>query len=632
MPPSPAIVAFDLETHLMTRGAMVPRVVCLSWASGDRSGLVVGLDKIGRWMDGHLRAAARGEFLLVGHEVAFDMLCILGGFPELWDLVWKVYEKNGVTCTSIRERLIDISIGQFHSWIDGEGDAHKSDYSLQALAEKRLKKRIEKGEDTWRLRYADLESVPVDAWPTAARAYAIQDAEVTLQVYLRQAEHLSRINYTAPTEFDEVRAAFALRLMTAWGIEVDVPRAIGIWNDTARRMDTLSRDIIEAGYMRGGRTVGELFGTTANVLPLPKVKKNQTAIRAAIKQHYPGGKPPLTEKKYISTAAEVIEACDWAPLKKLVKFSALQKTASTYLGKMFESPVHARYWAIGAASDRTSCSGPNLQNQPRLPGVRECFVPRAGRVFLACDFDSQEMRTLAQSCLDIVGKSRLAERYQADRHYDPHSDLARRIAGSDTFEKRVRQESKIANFGFAGGMAAGTLVDYAKGWGVEITAKGAEKLRDLWFQQWPEMRTYFDHVQGVVGDAGWGVITIPQSGFKRAGPGYTDAANTYFQTLAAHASKRALWNVSARCYADRGSMLYGSRPVLFIHDEIILETPEDAGHEAAQEIEKVMVDAMERYTPNVPSAASATLMTRWSKKAERVLDSRGKLIPWREKE
>jgi DNA polymerase I-like protein with 3'-5' exonuclease and polymerase domains len=67
--------------------------------------------------------------------------------------------------------------------------------------------------------------------------------------------------------------------------------------------------------------------------------------------------------------------------------------------------------------------------------------------------------------------------------------------------------------------------------------------------------------------------------------------------------------------------------VFFVHDEIIFETPESKGALAAAELEKVMIAAMERWTPNIPAAASATLMRYWSKKAKPIFEE-GELVPW----
>ena len=120
---------------------------------------------------------------------------------------------------------------------------------------------------------------------------------------------------------------------------------------------------------------------------------------------------------------------------------------------------------------------------------------------------------------------------------------------------------------------------------------------------------------------------MPGSG--HAGVTCTPAATSYPQGLGSEATKTALLTVSEECYGDRESPLFGSRPILFIHDEIIRETPEEAGPAAAGRLEKLMIEGQEIWTPDIPAAATASLMRRWSKAGgDPVFDASGTLIPW----
>jgi DNA polymerase I-like protein with 3'-5' exonuclease and polymerase domains len=409
--------------------------------------------------------------------------------------------------------------------------------------------------------------------------------------------------------------------MSAWGVLTDKKKVQDLLNITKTRMNELATKLQLAGLAHPLKNNSK------------KIKKSMMPIRDLIVKTFPGN-PPRTDAtdRYpngqIQTSKDVLEQCNSPELQALVEFNALQKTTSTYLEKMSEPIIHARFNAIGASSCRTSSSDPNLQNQPRLPGVRECFYPRPGYVYLACDYDSQEMRTLAQTCIDIVGRSKLAERYKADRYFDPHMDFARLLANGqkDVDLDELRQHSKVANFGFPGGMGPKGFVHYAKSWGLDITLDQAYELKKKWLIQWPEMNDYFDFISNLT-QSGYGAVVIPQTGFRREGCKYTDASNSYFSSLATHISKSAAYSVSRVCYNQRDTALYGSRPVLFIHDEIILETPEPIAHEAAMELEKIMVDTQEVFTPDVPAAASATLMRYWSKKAKRIEENE-RLVPW----
>ena len=338
-------------------------------------------------------------------------------------------------------------------------------------------------------------------------------------------------------------------------------------------------------------------------------------------------------------------------------------------------PIHP-YYNVLVNSGRTSSNHPNIQNPPRKGGVRECFVPRPGYVFVACDYDSAELRALAQACWDILGKSKLADAYRADASFDPHTlfassmlDLtyeeglrlkdrsarfnvetdARGERGLecghplpqgangepsvpcercfDLFKAR-RQQSKCANFGYAGGMGARSFVSYAGAQGVKLSLAESEALRDDWFSQWPEMERYFKHINNLLRPMGEGPVLQLRSLRVRGRCTYTSACNTLFQGLSADAAKRAAWLVAWEAYAKPESPLYGCRPVIFLHDEIVIEASADQASAAAARLSELMVVAMEAFTPDVPATASATMMRRWYKGAEPVYDAEGALAVW----
>ena len=87
-----------------------------------------------------------------------------------------------------------------------------------------------------------------------------------------------------------------------------------------------------------------------------------------------------------------------------------------------------------------------------------------------------------------------------------------------------------------------------------------------------------------------------------------------------------------RACRDRsvGSILYGCKahPVNFVHDELILDIPEDElMHERAYEVVRIMVEAMKRIVPDVNIGAEPALMRRWDKGAEPVFENE-RLVIW----
>jgi len=199
-----------------------------------------------------------------------------------------------------------------------------------------------------------------------------------------------------------------------------------------------------------------------------------------------------------------------------------------------------------------------------------------------------------------------------------------RYRAGDMEAKRYRTLAKIGNFGFAGGLNL-AFVDYARGYGVSITEEEAKKLRRDWFAQWPAMESYFAWVGSQTGD-GAAVATQYRSGRRRGGCSFTVLANTLFQGLVADGAKLALWRIWREC--GPGGRLAGSWPVLFIHDEIILETPLDLVDSHSRVLCQIMVEAMAEYIPDVKITASPVAMSHWSKGAKEVRDSRGRLQVW----
>ena len=245
---------------------------------------------------------------------------------------------------------------------------------------------------------------------------------------------------------------------------------------------------------------------------------------------------------------------------------------------------------------------------------------------------------LSQVLLDHIGRSRLAELYQEDPGFDPHTYMAtrklqisyeegkRRKAAGDKELKNMRQLMKCCNFGFPGGMASRTFIEFAKGYGVKVTQTEADDLKQFFFSQFPEIKAYLGRIGTRVNNyEGQGYIHRAQR--FSANRRFCQLANLYFQGLAAEGGLVAFARVSEAAYTQEDSPLYGTRPVLFVHDEIILETPLHLAHDAAMELKRLMEESMSIFTPDIPSLAEPALATRWWKGAEPVYNDEGRLIP-----
>lgn len=607
------ITAIDTETALIAPGLLAPPLACLTTAGE-------GGERLHSWRDARdvVRTILNSGCTIVGHNVAYDAAVLGAEFPELLPEIVRAYDEDRVEDTLLRQKLIDLAAGRL-------GERHGHRYSLDALSQRHLGVELDK--TTWRLGYGELRDVPLDEWPEGAREYAMTDALVTLHVHAAQEAGREWLR----DQHRQACSAFWLHLTSAWGLVTD-PEAVRRFADGVRcEREALAAALIEAGLKRPNRIIkaGKRKGQVVEDARDTKAAQARiVAAYAAKGQPHPTtekGAPALDEDACLKSGDPVLRS--WA------QFGSAEHRLSTDVPLLERSIINARFNSL-LETGRTS-SSPNVQNLPRDGGMRECFVPRPGYVFAACDYVGLELRTWAQTCLTLLGGSRMATVLNANE--DPHCMIAAAILGcsydeavrrkKDPDGDNARQCGKVCNFGFPGGLGPPRLVHFAAlSYKVILTEAEAKQLKDLWLGTWPEARHYLAHINRVV-DCPNPRIEQLYSGRFRAGVSYCEAANTYFQGLGADAAKAAGWLVCKACYVDEASPLFGSRIVNFVHDELILEVPEELGHECLEELERLMITGAAPWLPDVPPKVEGVLMSRWSKGAKRVVKD-GRVQAW----
>lgn len=616
-------VVFDCETYLITDTLKAPPVVSVAlWDSMDSAGGVRlwSRDEGVEQMRERLRSP---DTVFVGHNVAFDFTCLAAGDPSLIPLIMQVYDEGRVHDTMVMHRLSQIARG-----------AMPLGLSLAALVNEHLNLDIsdtKHGDDVWRLRYAELDGVPVDEWPESARAYAISDVEYTRDVYRvmwakgvkRTARLLAGTHplaiHTADRSADygaevahQTRAAFVLHQPYVSGVALD-----------RHRLAALRVEVDEQFY--NFRSVAEQHG-----LIRPSGSKDLERIRDAVSRSYQardGGEPPSTDKGAVSTASSTLRECvDDEGLQALAESAKSEKLLTAFIKPLQSLPtpiVHSSYNVL-VDSGRTSARSPNVQQVKRDGGLRECYVARPGHVFIGADYDTLEMRSLAQVTWRLFRASRMRSTLQAgyDLHLDfaadllgiTYSEAVERKSAGDPEVKDARQFAKVADFGFPGGLGARTFCDYANGYGLAMTEQESRRLKDQFLRAWPEMRQYFKAAGEITRSVPEATTVVQGYGRVRGNITYTRACNTPFQGLAADGAKEALWLVQKACWTP-GDALAGSRIALFVHDEIIIETREVDLESKKSRLVECMVDGMSRWIPDVPITAEPVVMRRWSKDA-----------------
>lgn len=401
--------------------------------------------------------------------------------------------------------------------------------------------------------------------------------------------------------------------------------------------------------------------------------------------------------KMVSMAGETLKESGDEQLEALGKVLEDQGNLTKYMPFLKQAatlPVNPRYNLV--ATGRTSASGPPIQQLPRKGGIRECFVPRPGFIFGGADYSSAELVGMAQILVDKYGlaASAMAQTLVEGRQIllvlaagiigITYDEAVERYKDGDKLLKDMRQLSKAPAYGFMGGMGAPTFVKTSKEQyniimcgksskpgpehnkafedGVCVACiEAAKELKGIWLTAFPEMKRYFKEIGDRINREG-GSFDLEQhrSLRVRGGVGFCDGANGYFQAIVADGAKAALYAVQKECYLgvpyttdldallDDGwdgtaetlsahnvvvSDLYGSRGFAFMHDEIILEVPDDLplARKAVARLSAVMVAEMQRFCPDIPVKAEANLCRRWYKGSEPVFNEDGELIPWEPK-
>lgn len=616
------MIAIDTETYLI-RGRNIPPIICVSFArmQGDEweTGVTRGEDAF------YLLETALTSDTIVMHNARFDLGVIGRAWPSLVPSIYRALAENRIHDTKIREKLHKIAHGGSGSGIMLTEDGNRlTKLSLAGLAYKYLGIDLsaDKSASSVRYRYDELAETPLDEWTAEAVEYAAQDALITGLVFHCQRDIDSE---ELEDECAQVRADYVLNVMGAEGVRVDTESVETVRDALKAECDEIAIRVKRAGYM-------DKHGKLNTGLIKDRVDELLT------KQ---GLEVPKTNTGEVSTNRDALKATNDPDLADIDAFKQAQKLLSTYVGdlesaKHYDDILRAEYNGL-MVTGRTSCKSPNLQNLPRRGGIRDCFIPRDGCVFILCDYDAVEMRTLAQCFIDLTGKtSPLAEMYAQDPQFDPHAYFGAQLVGidyptmldrlkaGDAEAKSMRQRAKPANFGYAGGMGSSAFIGYARGYGVNLTEEEAQKLRDQWIETY-NMRPWFKEAERAQ-EAGR--VVCPSSKRVRGRPSYTESANMPFQGMASDGAKRALFAVSRECYADPSSVLFGARPLVFVHDEIILEAPLDRAHDCAMRLKAIMESEMQVVTPSIPASATPALATRWLKGAEPAYDADGRLIPW----
>jgi DNA polymerase-1 len=421
--------------------------------------------------------------------------------------------------------------------------------------------------------------------------YAAADADMTLRLVARQEAQLKEKNLWPLFTKIEMPLVPVLIDMECTGVALDVEFLKGMSRELHQRLSELERDIQQqVGYAFNLNSSQQLSDALFVRLGLPT-----DGLQKGASGRY-------------STAADVLEGLRGTHpvMDLLLEQRQLSKIKSTYVDALpllvnpHTGRLHTSWNQTGTVTGRLSSSDPNLQNIPIRTDigrrVRQAFVAPPGCKLLAADYSQVELRILAHVSAD---ENLLAAFHRGE---DIHASTASRIMGVplDQVTPDMRRLAKAVNFGLIYGMSDWGLANRT-----ELSREQAADFISKYFAQYPRVRQYLARIKQQAADQGYVETVLGrkryfpelQSGSKvHAGlkaAAQRMAVNHPIQGTAADIIKIAM----IRLHDELQHQALGSKMILQVHDELVLEVPDVELDRVGRLVEEIMEGAYKLDAP-----------------------------------
>ena len=369
--------------------------------------------------------------------------------------------------------------------------------------------------------------------------------------------------------------------------------------------------LLDSGYLRemSVELGAEIAGLETEIYkqagePFNLNSPQQLGVVLFEKMGLPALKRTQKTKSY-STGAETLEelARRGYPIAQLLlRYRELTKLKSTYIDALPEmvaadGRIHTRFNQAVAATGRLSSTNPNLQNIPVRTElgqrIRRAFVAPPGHVLLVADYSQIELRLLAH----IADEKTLLDAFAAGQ--DIHRATAAVVLGvaPELVTAEQRRAAKTINFGILYGMSA-----YGLSQELGISTKEADRFIATYMGQYPGVKRYMEEtlesaeregkVETLYGRVRW-MPDIKSKNWNLRENARRMAINARIQGTAADILKLAMIAVDRRLRDEQP----GAHLLLTVHDELVLEVPEEQAEAVAQIVKAEMAGVADLKVP-----------------------------------
>jgi len=442
-----------------------------------------------------------------------------------------------------------------------------------------------------------MDQVPV----TAAAPYAAADAEVTLRLIPLLKEKMQKYNCTGIFNTIEMPLVPVLIRMEQEGISLDADFFKRFSVEMGERLRLIEEEVYHA--------VGHTFNLNSTQ-QLSKVLFDDLKLE-------PPDRNKRTSSGHFSTSAAVLDELkgQHPVVDLLLEYRELSKLKSTYLDALplqinpRDNRVHTSFNQTGSVTGRLASSDPNLQNIPTRTElgrqVRLGFIAAPGHSLLSVDYSQIELRIVAH----MSGDEAMLKAFRDGQ--DIHATTAAAIydVPLEQVTKEQRRHAKAINFGLIYGMSA-----FGLSRSTDLTLGEAENFVRDYFEHFPGVKKYLDNIRVLAARQGYVETML---GRRRYFPNLAnpvnqmmrnreerEAINAPIQGTAADIMKIAMIRVQ-QALDEHGTR---ARMILQVHDELVLEVPEDEIMSIARLVGEVMESA---YKLDIPLLTEARSGVNW---------------------
>ncbi|WP_416151470.1 DNA polymerase I [Salipaludibacillus sp. HK11] len=390
----------------------------------------------------------------------------------------------------------------------------------------------------------------------------------------------------------EMPLSIILGRMEMNGVSIDQAELKDMGESLVQRLEEMEQKIHDlAGIEFNINSPKQLGEVLFEKLHLPVIKKTKTGY---------------------STSADILEKLkdEHEMIPMILHYRQLGKLNSTYIEGLLKvvhkktGKIHTIFNQALTQTGRLSSTEPNLQNIPiRLEEgrkIRHAFrAEEKNSVIFAADYSQIELRVLAHISQD----DNLKQAFIDDM--DVHKKTAMDVFGveEDDVTDQMRRTAKAVNFGIVYGIS-----DYGLSQNLGISRKKAKTFIERYFESYPGVKDYMENVVDEAREKGY-VTTmlnrrrylpeLTSRNFNLRSFAERTAMNTPIQGSAADIIKKAMVDMATALETEK----MDSKLILQVHDELILEVPENELEKIKELVPRVMQDAVKLDVPLIADAA-----------------------------